>query len=150
MDPETASISPLAENMPKPYAETPSKWSQAHRWVRRVDWEALNRHVGRLKEQDTFNTSWMSFCLGVAASAFIGFLTVLMTSSHHEPHSVALLALGGLTVGGLFLAFVIRKIDQRARANQHSLLSVLQEEMTAMESYIAPEGTPADLAATGE
>jgi hypothetical protein len=128
----------LPEGIPSPYFEPASPESAAYRSLRRMDWESLQRCVDRLREGDTFNASWTSGLIGVAATALIGLVTILLTSS--SPPTNALIVLGTLTVMATLSAFLVFKVEERSRKERVSHLDALKEEMAAMERYMtSPE-----------
>jgi ABC-type Fe3+-siderophore transport system permease subunit len=110
-------------------------------FIRRPQWESLERCVERVKEADTFNASWVSGAIGVSVTAVIGFVTVLLTSSHKEPHSVGLTFLALLAVAGAAVAIIVYKIEDKARKLRVSHLDALKEEMAAAKHYMVDDGT---------
>lgn len=139
---QTPTITPqyqLAPGMPQPYIEPPSPQSQAHRWIRRMDWESLNRCVDRIKEGDTFNASWTSALGGVSAASLIGLVTVGFTTAS----GYALFFLGVIAVMSALTAVLIFKVEARGRKERVSHLDALKEEMAAMEKYMTTTGASA-------
>ena len=122
--------------IPLPYVEPSSPEAQAHRWIRRMDWEALKRCVGRIKEPDLTTASWALALLGSAISSLVGFVTLIATSNGSFGTHVALVLLGLVCVFSLASAEFCRRIEKGNRANREDFLTALKEEMAAMERYM--------------
>ena len=100
-----------------------------------MDWESINRCVGRVKEGDTFNASWASALGGTSATALIGFVTVCLTNAS----GYALCFLGVLAVMSALAAFLVFKLEERSRKGRVSHLDALKEELRAIEKYMTSE-----------
>lgn len=129
----------IGGNLPQQQVtEPPSEAGELH-YIRRPAWESLERCVARLRESDSFNASWASAAAGVSVTAVIGFLTVLTTSSHNQPHSVALTFLGLLAVMAAVVAMIAYQLEKRTRESRVSHLGALKEEMAAAKRYMVKD-----------
>ena len=133
---ETSTIS--RSGLPQQSVTQPPPEAGEMHYIRRSQWEALERCVGRVKEEDTFNASLASVFGGASIAALISFITVASAS----PHAFTLAFLGIITVLAGIMTGVVYYVEKRARENRVSHLDALREEMDAAKHYMVDDGSP--------
>lgn len=99
--------------------------------VRDFDWQRIKRRVKRLSEKDLDFSIWYPGLIGMGVSSGLSIVTVCNTKD--LPNWVTVLYVLA-TFCFLFMGFMLRKIDSKARLDTQSDAKEVLSDMEAVES----------------
>jgi hypothetical protein len=100
--------------------------------------ETIEGCADRITESDTFNASWVSGCVAASVAFLTSFIVLLFQRTNTRPDSVALVLLGVLAVLCEVMAFVVFKIEERARRSRKSHVQALKATLAIYRKHMIP------------